>query len=73
MRGITMYGYGVGVEVALCFLSKCDLGMEDVSFWLPLSRIGRRDVRIPRGGQEIVRVTLLASLRDDSMVTAARA
>ena len=47
--------------------------MEDGSFWLPLSRIGRRNVRIPRGGQEIVRVTLLASLRDDSIVAAARA
>lgn len=36
------------------------------SLWLPLSHIDRRDVRISRGGQGIVRVTLLVSLRDDS-------
>jgi hypothetical protein len=37
------------------------------SFWLPLPHISRRDVRISRGGQRIVRVTLLVSLRDDSI------
>ena len=37
---------------------------------MPFSRIGRRDVRVARGGQEIVRtvrVTLLVNLRDDSI------
>lgn len=40
--------------------------------WLPLSHIGRKDVRISRGGQEIVRVTLLVSLRDDTASVAVK-
>lgn len=54
-------------RVALCFLLVHLSSGMCKSLWLPLIRISRRDVRISRGGQEIVRVTLLVNLRDDSI------